>query len=153
MLEALALRGHRTVDTDYGGWILLDGKWDESRMSALLAENSALVIAGTVENQGRFYDRFEHIVLLTAPLEVLIERVSARTNNPYGRSPEDQAELRRNVVAVEPLLRARSSLELDGRRPVSELADEVEDLLSASTPTERPPTKRAPWHAPATRER
>ncbi len=60
-------------------------------MSALLDRHGDVVVSGTVENQGRFYDRFEHVVLLSAPVEVLIERVASRTNNPYGRSADQQA--------------------------------------------------------------
>lgn len=133
LLGELALRGHPTVDTDYGDWVLPDGKWDEPRMSALLTRESALVVSGAVENQGGFYDRFEHIVLLSAPVDVLIERVSSRMNNPYGKTPEDQQELRHYAAEVEPLLRAGATLQLDARRPVLELADVIEHLLSRPT--------------------
>ncbi len=51
-------------------------------MSALLDRHADVVVSGTVENQGRFYDLFEHVVLLSAPVEVLIEPVATRTNNP-----------------------------------------------------------------------
>lgn len=129
MLVELARRGHTTIDTDYDGWTLPSGTWDEPRMSAALAEQAAIVVSGTVENQGAFYDRFEHIVLLSAPVDVLIERLSARDNNPYGKSSEDQAEVRRYVVQVEPLLRIGATLELDARRSVSELAHEIERWL------------------------
>ena len=98
-------------------------------MGELLASHTDLVVSGTAENQGRFYDRFEHVVLLSAPVEVLIERVTTRTNNPYGRSADQQAEIRQYVVEVEPLLRRGASVELDGRCPVSKLADEVETLM------------------------
>ncbi|QIK68343.1 AAA family ATPase [Nocardioides sp. HDW12B] len=131
VLDALRRRGHLTVDTDYDGWALPDGTWDEERMQRLLASNHDVVVSGTVENQGRFYDRFEHIVLLSAPLPVLVERVSRRTNNPYGKTPEQRAEIARYVDTLEPLLR-RGALELDGQRPPSELADVIEDLV---TPT------------------
>ena len=117
------------IDTDYDGWVLPDETWDEPRMSALLASDLSLVVAGTVENQGRFYDRFAAVVLLSAPAEVLIDRVSARTNNPYGNSGDDLSAIRQYVLDVEPLLRNGASLELDGRRPVAELADEVERLV------------------------
>lgn len=129
LLGELARRGHRTVDTDYGGWELPGALWDEARMSELLARHADVVVSGTVENQGRFYDRFEHVVLLSAPVEVLIERVAARTNNPYGRTTDQQTEIRKYVVEVEPLLRRGASVELDGRRPVAELADVIEGLL------------------------
>ncbi len=129
LLAALAARGHRTVDTDYDGWTLADGTWDEARMDRLLDTDGALVVSGTVENQGRFADRFEQIVLLSAPVEVLIHRVAHRTTNPYGRSAEDQALIRRHVAEVEPLLRARADRELDARRPVGELVSEMDALL------------------------
>lgn len=101
-------------------------------MSALLASDLSRVVSGTVENQGRFYDRFSVVVLLSAPVEVLIERVSVRTNNTYGSSEADQFAIRQYVLDVEPLLRIGATLELDGRRPVPELADEVERLIAAS---------------------
>lgn len=132
VLRELSRRGYRTIDTDYDAWVLPDGTWDEPRMSALLASNSSLVVSGTVENQGRFYDRFAVVVLLSAPVEVLIERVSVRTNNTYGSSEADQSAIRQYVLDVEPLLRNGATLELDGRRPVPELADEVERLIAAS---------------------
>lgn len=129
LLGELAQRGHRTVDTDYGGWELPGAVWDEARMGDLLTRHDDVVVSGTVENQGRFYDRFEYVVLLSAPVEVLIERVVARTNNPYGRSAVQRSEIRQYVVEVEPLLRLGASIELDGRRPVAELADAIEALM------------------------
>lgn len=129
LLGELARRGHRTVDTDDDGWERADGTWDEAPMAELLAAHHNVVISGTVENQGRFYDRFEHVVLLSAPVDVLLERVSIRTNNPYGRTREQRADIRRYVEDVEPLLRRSATLELDGRRPVAELADALDQLM------------------------
>ncbi|GAA2549049.1 AAA family ATPase [Winogradskya consettensis] len=131
LLDELARRGVTTVDTDYGGWTLPDGTWDEPRMTALLAGPGDVAVSGTAENQGRFYDRFDEVVLLSAPLEVLLERVARRTNNPYGRTAAQRAEIRRWVAEVEPLLRPGATLELDGRRAVEDLADVVERLLTA----------------------
>jgi dephospho-CoA kinase len=129
VLAQLAVRGHPTLDTDYGGWQLADGTWDEPRMLRRLHAEAALVVSGTVANQGRFYPLFDHVVLLSAPVEVLLERLRTRENNPYGKSPEDQADVRRYVLEVEPLLRSGATLELDGRRPLLEVVDAVEALL------------------------
>lgn len=129
VLNELERRGHMTVDTDYDGWQLPDGTWDEPRMDRLLASHLDVVVSGTVENQGHFYDRFEQIVLLSAPLHVLIERVSRRSNNPYGKAAEQQAEIATYLDTVEPLLRQGMTLELDGQRPAPELADVIEVLV------------------------
>jgi shikimate kinase len=131
LLDEMSRRGYPVIDTDYDGWTLPDLTWDESRMAALLAERAEVVVSGTVPNQGRFYDRFDHVVLLSAPLDVLLDRVARRTNNPYGRTAEHRAQIERYVVDVEPLLRRGATVELDGRRPVGDLADIVERLVTS----------------------
>ncbi|GAA2756445.1 AAA family ATPase [Actinopolymorpha rutila] len=138
VLEELRRRGVPTVDTDYDGWVLPDGTWDEGRMAVLLAAHHDLAVSGTVSNQGRFYDRFEQVVLLTAPLDVLLDRVRRRSNNPYGRTVQQQEEIRKYVEEVEPLLRDRATLELDGRLPIAHLADTLEPLVSTAPPSPVP---------------
>ena len=54
LLRELARRGHLTVDTDYDGWVLADGNWDEGRMTQLRHHESAIVVSGTAENQAQF---------------------------------------------------------------------------------------------------
>jgi shikimate kinase len=89
------------------------------------------VVTGTAENQVRFYGFFEHVVLLSAPLDILLQRLRNRTNNPYGKSASEAAEVARYVETVEPLLRHGATIELDGRRPLPEVADAIERLVSA----------------------
>lgn len=73
-LAGLSRRGFSTVDTDYGPWIhVVDGEplWREPLVEELLARprESALFVQGTVANQGRFYHRFDAVVLLSAPID------------------------------------------------------------------------------------
>jgi cytidylate kinase len=105
VLDELRRRGLHAVDTDYEGWEQPDGDWDLPRMDRLLAGHQDVIVSGTVENQVRFYDRFEHIVLLSAPLDVLMQRVADRTNNSYGKSSAEREEIARYFHTVEPLLR------------------------------------------------
>ena len=79
-LDGLERLGFEVVDTDVGGWSEwsdADGGyvWHEDRMAELLGRDrsTALFVSGTVSNQGRFYDRFEAVVLLSAPADVLLE--------------------------------------------------------------------------------
>ncbi|MFD2467248.1 AAA family ATPase [Amycolatopsis silviterrae] len=124
LLAELAGRGYRTVDTDYGGYTR-DGLWCEDRIAALLSEPGPLFVSGTVSNQVRFYPRFTQIVLLSAPREVLIERLTTRTGNPYGKHPDELAETLRYLDEVEPLLRSSATLEVVTTVPVPEVADAV----------------------------
>ena len=110
-LAELARQGFRTVDTDEPGWTVEDANggrwWDEERIAELLAaEGPTLYVSGTVSNQGRFYDRFDAVVLLSAPSDVLLDRISARTTNDYGKSAEERELILTHLREVEPQLRA-----------------------------------------------
>lgn len=132
-LRALAARGHRTVDTDSSRWSRWEGTdwiWREDAMSALLSSPGPLFVSGCKSNQGRFYRSFHHIVLLSAPAPVLLTRIAARTDNPYGQSPADRAEILANLATVEPLLRATCTLEIDATVPLDDVVQQLEDLLS-----------------------
>jgi shikimate kinase len=132
LLAAVARRGYRAIDTDYDGWELADAQWDEPRMSALLAEHPTIAVSGTARNQRRFYDRFEHVVYLYVPLHLLLDRTRTRTNNPYGKTAEQQADITRYVAEVEPLIRWSATLELDGLLPTQALAERIEQCLRSS---------------------
>ncbi|HZU55834.1 MAG TPA: AAA family ATPase [Actinocrinis sp.] len=134
LLKELAARGYRTVDTDYGDYYeVVDGErlWRPERIEALLREapggddGGVLFVQGTTRNQGAFYPWFDHIVLLSAPVEVLTDRLTNRTTNPYGKDPAELAETLGYVETVEPLLRASATLEVATTVPVTEVADAV----------------------------
>jgi shikimate kinase len=133
VLDELSARGYPTVDTDYGDYYeLVEGEplWRADRIEALLratpdGSEQVLFVQGTTRNQGTFYPWFDHIVLLSAPAEVLIERLRTRTTNPYGKDPAELAETLQYVHTVEPLLRASATLEVVTTIPVSQVADAI----------------------------
>jgi shikimate kinase len=138
VVAALAARGYKAVDTDYGDWnewVEVDGQpdwvWREERMGDLLATEDAelLFVSGTVSNQGKFYPRFDHVVLLSAPTPLILARLASRTNNPYGKSPEERARVLEHIATVEPLLRRRASLEVDTSAPLEEVVETILRLV------------------------
>ena len=84
-------------------------------------------------NQGAYYDRFDAVVLLSAPLEVLLERVRTRETNDFGKSDAERARIVADHAAVEPLLRAGATAEIDTRRPLHEVADALEAIARRAT--------------------
>ncbi|MEV4581659.1 AAA family ATPase [Nonomuraea jabiensis] len=137
-MEMLATRGHRAVDTDtdqWSHWVTLpdgstDWAWREPAISDLLADHreGALFVAGCKSNQGRFYPQFDHVVLLSAPAEIMLARIATRTNNPFGKRPEERAAILRDLANVEPLLRATSTVEIDACAPIDEVVQQLEEL-------------------------
>ena len=140
VVEALRAQGYRAVDTDYG-WCTTaaDGEWiwNEPLIERLLddSRDDILFVAGTASNQGKFRDRFDHIVLLSAPLDVLLERLATRVNNPFGKSDAQLEQVRADTSEVERRLRRVADLELDTRRPLS---DVVQAIVAIVHDRERP---------------
>jgi broad-specificity NMP kinase len=145
VMAELGRRGHRVVDTDDPGWTEevpdpegrgTERVWCEGRMSALLAGSTgrSLYVAGCASNQGRFYDRFDAVVLLSVSRDVLLGRVASRTTNDYGKDPVERAWILEDLVAVEPLLRASATTEIDTDRPLTEVAELLDAVLAAAAP-------------------
>ena len=129
-LAELARRGYRVVDTDSPEWSEWvpgadEWLWREDRIAELLAEDGepALFVSGCMSNQRKFYDRFDAIVLLSAPAEVILERVERRTTNDYGKTARERDLIVTHLETIEPLLRVRATHELDASRPVAEIVD------------------------------
>ena len=143
-LAELGRRGYRVVDTDDPGWReyreyvepseLHRGEWlwVEERMTELLDSDDgrSLFVQGCVRNQSKFYDRFNAVVLLSAPAEVILDRVAYRTTNNYGKPSSERAMILDDLARVEPLLREGCTHELDASRPLAEV---VADLVAIAS--------------------
>jgi hypothetical protein len=103
-----------------GEWL-----WREDRIAELLTseDEDTIYVSGCMSNQGKFYDRFDAIVLLSAPAEVILERVESRTTNDYGKGLGERDLILFHLDSVEPMLRATCTHEIDASRPVEEIVD------------------------------
>jgi hypothetical protein len=141
-LAELGRRGYRVVDTDDPGWReyrehvdpadeLHRGEWlwVEDKIDRLLdsGDGRSLFVQGCVRNQSKFYDRFDAVVLLSAPPDVILDRISRRTTNSYGKTPLERAMILDDLARIEPLLREGCTHELDAGRPLDEV---VADLIA-----------------------
>lgn len=89
---------------------------------------------GKSENQVKFHPRFDHIVLLSAPADVLTGRLATRTNNPFGKSPEEFRRFLADLREVEPRLRAIADCEIDTSGPLPEVVRAVLHAVGAPPP-------------------
>jgi dephospho-CoA kinase len=135
VLAELARRGYQVVETDdapWSEWSEADGGyvWREDLVSELLSrdDGGTLYVSGTVSNQGRFYPRFDAVVLLSAPVEVLLRRIEARTTNGYGKTAEERELILSDVAEAEPLLRATCTHEIDATQPVADIVAQLVEI-------------------------
>ena len=83
-----------------------------------------------VANQVALYDRFDAVVLLSAPVEVLLERVIDRVN-PFGSTSSDRAKIAADHEAFEPLLRAGVSHEIVTTTPIADVVVALEQIAAS----------------------
>ncbi len=142
VIGALAARGYRAVDADASGLSEvvsvpddeltglgpgLDWVWREDRIRDLLAtdDTGVLFLGGCSPNQGLFYPRFDHIILLTVPAGVIVERLATRTTNPFGKRLEEVGRTLDLIRTVEPLLRRGAGHVIDTSIPLDRVVAEV----------------------------
>ena len=80
-----------------------------------------LFVSGCAANMGKFLSQFDHIVLLSAPAEVIVERLATRTTNTYGKRPEEVARTLELMECIEPRLRRIAGHEIDTSAPLDEV--------------------------------
>lgn len=133
LIGELAARGYKAVDADcddFSEWVEFsdssevpgtplepnrDWVWREDRIQDLLSteDTDRLFLSGCAQNMGKFLPQFDHVVLLSAPADVIVERLGTRTNNSYGKQPDEVARVLDLLNTVEPLLRRAAGHEID----------------------------------------
>ncbi len=151
VIRELAARGYKAVDVDcneFSEWVEVtpdsvtggspvevdrDWVWREDRIQNLLSteDTDVLFLSGCAQNMGKFIRQFDHVVLLSAPAEVIVERLATRTNNPYGKHPDEVARVLGLVEHIEPLLRRAADHEIDTRAGLEEVVATVLRLVPA----------------------
>jgi len=137
VIRELAGLGFKAVDAD-DGWCepLADGRqrWREDAIGRLLGTEDAevLFLAGCEENQVRFHPQFDVIILLSAPAEIILDRLSARTGNQYGKAPGELRRILEDVQAVEPRLRLVADHEITTTMPLQDVVMTVLHLAGLS---------------------
>ncbi|WP_034465056.1 AAA family ATPase [Afipia sp. P52-10] len=142
VISELAARGHQAHDLDtpqWSEWIVADPSdtltpaegrdwvWREERVHALLSTppDGNLFIGGCAENMHRLFPLIDRIILLSAPLATIMERLAARSSSGYGQTTEERRKVVSLIASVEPLLRESADHEIDTRQPVETTADEI----------------------------
>jgi hypothetical protein len=99
LIHALSALGYKAIDTDsdyWSEWAYVtdpvdpssaaepDWIWREDRIRRLLSieDSPVLFVSACKTNQGKFYGQFDHIVLLSAPARLIVERLATRTTIP-----------------------------------------------------------------------
>jgi dephospho-CoA kinase len=149
--ELLKTRGELAVDADMDGY----NRWVDRKTGRVVADSPAVVPAGWLfrfawkisraevealavaartkiaflcgyaENEAEVRDLFDLVVCLVADNETIRDRLLARTNNPFGKHPEEMAAALAENDVLESTYRRLGATLIDGRQPPAQVADAV----------------------------
>jgi len=135
LVKELRRRDYVAYDADDDGFTepLPDGtwRWRESLVRELFAGrgDGLVFFAGCSEEQANF--EFDFKVLLSAPREVVVERLRTRTTNSFGKSKDELERALADMEWVLPVLCRSADLIVDTTRPIDEVADAVLDAIAS----------------------
>jgi hypothetical protein len=144
--EELIRRGYKAVSTDRawkyradpgtglrgGPRHADDSLWDEQRAVGELEspEPEVLFVCGSSRNRDRFLPYFTKIFNLRIDDDTMRRRLEERTNNEFGKQPEElELMLRLNRSDEKPA----AALDVDATRPLDQVVDELLRLANCRT--------------------
>jgi len=138
--DELIRRGYHAISTDRAWKLRTGSEWDEQRALSELEspEPDVLFVCGSSRNRDRFLPYFAKVFNLRIDDDTMRRRLAERTNNDYGKQPEElelMLTLNRNDEGP------AGSIDIDAVRPLDRVVDEVLRLANCTTSDARP----MPW--------
>ena len=143
--EELTKRGYKALDADavFGYWgdpetgeptdvqHQLNWIWDISKVKALAEESidSTVFVCGGAMNQDKIKEVFDKRFTLVIDDETLKHRLATRTNNDFGKEPEDLARQLEWNRGTADYARSIGSVVVDATQPVASVVDEILEQL------------------------
>lgn len=135
VVHELRRRGFTAYDADDDGFTAPaeDGTWHwlTDAVADVLAgaDSQLLFFAGCSDEQSEF--GWDVIVLLTAAEDLIVQRVTTRTSNSYGKQPAELARVLGDRRTIEPVLRRAADLVVDTANPLERVVEEIVDVVTA----------------------
>ncbi len=150
----LRARGLKAIETDYDDYIaywehvttgereympepfpadwfaMHHWKWDIDTLCNVLARSSETTfVCGDSRNKAEAFSLFDKLFVLKLDDAALIDRLISRSNNPYGKNPEErQWAIAENDSTVTQLVEAGATV-IDASQPAEQVVDEILDVV------------------------
>ena len=150
--EELVRRGYKAISTDRA-WKRVavaeigppgrpvHSRWDEQKALSELErlEPDVLFVCGSSRNRDQFLGYFTKVFNLRIDDDTMRRRLDERTNNEFGKQPEElELMLRLNRSGTRPA----GAIDVDATQPLDKVVDEVLRLANCDLTSDAPPT---PW--------
>jgi hypothetical protein len=130
--DELIRRGYKAISTDRAWKDRADSVWDERKAVSELEspEPEVLFVCGSSRNRDRFLSYFTKIFNLRIDDDTMRRRLQERTNNDFGKQPEElELMLRLNRSDEKPA----GAIDVDATQPLDRVVDELLRLANCRT--------------------
>jgi broad-specificity NMP kinase len=100
---------------------------DTPKLKEVLTQTQNSVALGHASNQDEYLPLFDKVFVLSCKPETVIHRLNTRTNNDFGKYPEDQARILNWHKTFDSWMVEKGAEVMDGERPMEKI---VEDVVS-----------------------
>lgn len=136
LLDALRQEGHLTVELDEDDWIIYDEQAKDyliqtDQIVHFIQQNQEkhIFFAGTTINQAEIYPYLDYVITLTAPLEVMRERIQNRDRNPFGKSLVEWEKIVADTKTFEQRIMESSDFVLSTEQSLQEVLHTLYQLI------------------------
>lgn len=136
VLKQLNEKGCLTLDLDLDGWIYYDVKEADYLMDITkiinfitLNEEEIVFLAGTAINQKEIYPYLGCVITLTAPIEVMKERIQNREDNPFGKTEIEWSKTVNDKETFEAQIIKSSNYTVSTDKPIQDVLDEIYEVV------------------------
>ncbi|MCM6855222.1 AAA family ATPase [Enterococcus durans] len=136
VLKQISKSYSHSIDLDYDGWIHMEDVSNERKMDTNKIINyiqkyndEDIFFSGTTINQKDIYPYLDFIITLTAPIEIMRERILTRDNNSFGKSNHDWEKIKNNKIEFEQLIIKSSDFVISTEQTVNEIVYEIYNLV------------------------
>lgn len=121
---------HHDKKLDFHDWYRRH-EWELSatkiaRLKRRAAKQEAPVfLCGSASGEDKVWHLFDKVIALIIDEDTLRHRLATRTNNQFGKAPEELAIELRLHETYEDTMKKRGALMIDATRPLAEVVDEI----------------------------
>ena len=132
ILKQISKSYSHSIDLDYDGWIHMDDMCNDRKMDSNRIINyiqkyndEDIFFSGTTINQKEIYPYLDFIITLTAPIEIMHERILSRENNSFGKSNHDWEKIKNDKREFEQLIMKSSDFVISTDKIANDIVDEI----------------------------
>jgi gluconate kinase len=139
--EELIQRGYKAISTDRA-WKYDNAMWDQQKAVSELEspEPDVLFVCGSSRNRDRFLPYFTKVFNLRIDDDTMRRRLEERTNNEFGKQPE---ELELMLTLNRSDEKSAGAVDVDATQPLRQVVDEL--LRLANCKTAGSDSRLPPW--------